>query len=159
TCSGHADGPYHSVWYSWTAPEDGTVTFDTCTGSTDTLLAAYTGSTLGSLARQAESDDGCGFYSKITFAVTAATTYRIQVDGAINQTGSFTLRWALTPANDEFANAKAIGGASGSINGSNVYAGNQANEPATCVDCQGTWDGPRKTVWYAWTAPASGAAT
>src|SRR5437763_12486217 len=36
-----------SVWYAWTAPSSGAVTFTTAGSSFDTLLAAYTGSTVG----------------------------------------------------------------------------------------------------------------
>src|SRR6266568_4110133 len=33
----------HSIWYCWTAPDSGTVTFDTIGSTFDSLLAAYTG--------------------------------------------------------------------------------------------------------------------
>src|SRR5439155_11927 len=33
----------HSIWYCWTAPDSGSVTFDTIGSNFDTLLAVYTG--------------------------------------------------------------------------------------------------------------------
>jgi len=58
--------------------------------------------------------------------------------------------WAQ-PANDNFANAFAISGASGSTNGSNVGASAEAGEPNLFGVAVG------ESVWYAWTAPADGA--
>ena len=60
--------------------------------------------------------------------------------------------WAQ-PANDNFANAFAISGASGSTNGSNVGASAEAGEPNLFGVAVG------ESVWYAWTAPADGAYT
>jgi len=60
--------------------------------------------------------------------------------------------WAQ-PANDNFANAFAISGASGSTNGSNVGATAEAGEPNLFGVAVG------ESVWYAWTAPADGAYT
>ncbi len=52
-----------SIWYKWTAPEDGEVTFDTF-GSTDigatnldTVVAVYTGTTISQLTQVAANDD------------------------------------------------------------------------------------------------------
>src|SRR5438876_8936006 len=36
----------HSIWYCWTAPDSGSVTFDTIGSNFDTLLAVYTGDTV-----------------------------------------------------------------------------------------------------------------
>ena len=43
----NADG--HSVWYRWIAPYSGSVTISTLGSPFDTLLAAYTGTTIASL--------------------------------------------------------------------------------------------------------------
>lgn len=90
-----------SVWYRWVAPSSGTLTVDTCGGQTDfdTLLSAYSGATLTGLTSLAANDDdpGCGnLRSKVTFAVTAGTTYRVALDGYNGASGSFTLAWSLT---------------------------------------------------------------
>lgn len=71
----------HSVWYRWTAPASGSATLDTCTTNIDSLLAVYTGSSLGGLSRIADDNNGCsnGWGSKVTFNAVAGTTYRIAV--------------------------------------------------------------------------------
>jgi subtilisin family serine protease len=90
--AGNAGG--RSVWWTWQAPASGTVSWDT-TGSTfDTLLAAYTGSSILSLASVAENDNDADLItSKITFNVAAGTTYAIAVDGNNAATGTITINW------------------------------------------------------------------
>ncbi|MDB5330308.1 MAG: hypothetical protein JWP03_1459 [Phycisphaerales bacterium] len=93
---GNAGG--HSVWWSWTAPTSGTVTIDTLGSSFDTLLGVYTGTSVSALTTVASNDDrpACGTAtSKVTFAVTAGTTYQIAVDGYGGVTGSITLHLTL----------------------------------------------------------------
>jgi hypothetical protein len=51
------------------------------------------------------------------------------------------------PANDMFANAQIISGASGSVTGTNVDATVESGEPLTGV--------MTKTVWYRWTSPSN----
>src|SRR5207248_9187787 len=77
--AGNAGG--HSIWYAWTAPAAGSVTVDTIGSSFDTLLAAYTGSSVSALTTIASNDDASGTQSRITFTAAAGTTYRIAVDG------------------------------------------------------------------------------
>ncbi|OWY60868.1 hypothetical protein B7486_66855, partial [cyanobacterium TDX16] len=91
------DGLGPSVWYRWTAPAAGDVTFETCSAATfDTMLAAYTGTAVDALTKRAEGDDDCAnLRSRITFAATAGTTYRVQVTGGNGSTGTFTLAWDL----------------------------------------------------------------
>src|SRR5437588_11088673 len=82
----------------------------------------------------------------------------VAVDGFGGASGSVSLSWSLTlpvtrPANDMFANAQAITGTSGNLSGSNVNATKEAGEPLHAGNAGG------KSVWYSWTAPASGQAT
>ncbi len=71
------------LWYSWTAPANGTLTVSTCGISTqDTKLAIYSGAGCPSAAALACSDDDCGatvFTSSADLAVTSGTTYTIQI--------------------------------------------------------------------------------
>lgn len=150
----HADIPGDaSVWYRWTAPSSGRVLLDTCSGTDfDTLLAVYTGTTVGGLAPVASADDGCGSTSRLLFTVTADTTYQIAIDGANRgwgtATGQFTLSWApvTPPANDAFAAAQVISGANGSATGSNLGASKEPGEPDHAGHAGGA------SVWYRWTA-------
>ncbi|MFA5895330.1 MAG: hypothetical protein WC985_00285 [Thermoplasmata archaeon] len=82
-----------TVWYSFTAGASGTAVIDTVGGSTnyDTVLAAYTGSSLGGLTNKACNDDYSGLQSRISFSCTAGTTYRIQLGGYNGATGRATL--------------------------------------------------------------------
>jgi hypothetical protein len=57
------------------------------------------------------------------------------------------------PANDNFVNATVISGSSGSISGSTLLATKETGEP----DHAGISGG--HSIWYRWTAPASGAFT
>lgn len=79
--AGNAGGK--SLWWSWTAPAEGTVTLDTVGSSFDTLLAVYAGDTVSNLVSVAASDD-IGLpdvASRLSFSATLGTVYRVCVDG------------------------------------------------------------------------------
>ena len=70
------------MWLTWVAPANGIVTFRTTGSSFDTLLAVYTGNTLGTLQAVASDDDSGGFFtSAVSFNAAADTPYQIAVDG------------------------------------------------------------------------------
>lgn len=151
----HAGNPGGaSVWYVWTAPHRGHVSFSTCDSELDTLLAAYTGAALASLQPVASDDNGCeyGAGSRVSFVTEAGATYRIAIDGSGGVTGAFWLSWGLGPANDDFPDAAEITGDSGLVAGDNFAATRQDGEP----EHGGPGGG---SVWYRWTAPSSGPAT
>ncbi len=140
-----------SVWYSWTAAADGRISLDTAGSNFDTLLAVYSGSTLGALTAVASNDDvpgGHGVTSALTFAAVAGTTYAIAIDGYNGATGQFTLNLAQmsAPANDNFAAAAALTGTDATWNGTNIAATRQAGEPSHAGNAGGA------SVWLAWTA-------
>jgi hypothetical protein len=96
------NGGQHSVWYQWTAPATGSVTFTTDGSGFDTVLAAYTGNAVGSLSSITKNDDvdpGVITSSIITFTATQGVVYRIAVDGFNNsgtlngEVGPITLNW------------------------------------------------------------------
>ncbi len=95
-----------SVWYRWTAPGSGTVAIDTRGSDFDTVLAAYTGSSLATLHEVASDDDivdGQDQDSEISFSANAGTTYRIAVDGFNDEgagpaTGSLVLHLSQASA-------------------------------------------------------------
>jgi len=88
-----------SVWWKWTAPSSGSVTFDTVGSVFDTVLRVYTGTSLLDLALVASNDDSGDFgTSRVTFVAVAAVTYYIQVDGFDDtETGDIQLNWAEVP--------------------------------------------------------------
>ena len=60
-----------------------------------------------------------------------------------------------SPSNDNFANAVTLTGGSGSVTGNNFYSTLQSGEP----DQDGDAPTEKSSVWYRWTAPASGSVT
>jgi hypothetical protein len=154
-----ADEPAHagnaggaSVWFTWTAPRTGVLVLDTCEADFDTLLAIYTGDQLNALTSVDANDNACNEQSGLDVDVVAGTQYRIAVDGAGGATGAFVLWWGIEPANDDFAAAAAISGPEGSVQGNTHAASHEAGEPLHAA-APGTG-----SVWYRWTAPATGRA-
>ncbi len=96
----HAGNPGgHSLWYTWTAPTNKSVTFDTIRSTFDTLLAVYTGNNVSNLTLVASNDDIAGASncaSKVTFTPTTGVTYHIAVDGFGGATGNVILNWNQT---------------------------------------------------------------
>ena len=88
------------MWWRWTAPADGPVTFDTFgPGVVDTVLGVYTGDDVAATTTVAEDDDldaNQGYrQSRVTFRATAGTTYSILVDGHAGlPTGNLRLNWS-----------------------------------------------------------------
>src|SRR4051794_13084368 len=153
-----------SVWYRWTAPASGTVVFDTVGSTPDTLLAAYTGTTVSTLSELARDDQAGGANdARLVFDATAGTTYSIALDGFYGpylleaygdtDTGDTVVNWRMTPANDAFAAAERLLDRSGRIAGTTVGATKEAGEPAHAGDAGG------RSVWYVWTAGADGDVT
>ena len=95
----HRFGPFHSMWFEWTAPADGSLTVDTVGSNYDTTLAAYTGTRVDQLTQLDANDDAGGaLTSAVTIDVTTGQTYRIAVDGYAGRTGAIALNWTLTRA-------------------------------------------------------------
>lgn len=83
-----------SAWWLWRAPDSGFCTISSVrsagevNGMSDTVLAVYTGGSLGSLSLVAANDDYSesefttnNFLSQATFYAVKGTAYRIAVDG------------------------------------------------------------------------------
>ena len=96
----HADDTGgRSVWYRWTADNDGTATFDTQGSDFDTLLAVYTGDSVDDLELVTENDDGAnGFNSVVSFEARRGQTYSIAVDGYDGDEGLVALNYVLGSA-------------------------------------------------------------
>jgi hypothetical protein len=88
-----------SVWFTWRSSEGGSAQLSACGASFDTLLAVYTGSTVGGLTQVAASRNpqspGCTLVGstagEVSFNVDAGTVYRIAVDGYEGGWGGFNL--------------------------------------------------------------------
>jgi len=95
TCGTSFTATMKGVWYNLTPDADGDVTVSLCGSGYDTKLGVFTGAcgALSCVAGNDDSDD-CGdnsLQSRVTFAATAGTTYRILVSGFSTNSGSFTL--------------------------------------------------------------------
>jgi hypothetical protein len=155
----------HSVWFSWTPSTSGPISISTCSpfGNLDSLLAVYTGSSLGALMPVAANDDGsapgqspeCRWTdSEVRFVADAGTTYRIAVDGASETVGRFNLRLRGRPLNDGFSSPRTIGPGLPSYTSqtTNAMATKEPGEPDHAGDPGG------HSVWYSWTPTGSGRA-
>ena len=149
-----------SIWFRWTAPVSGNARIHTLNSLNDaltpldTLLAVYTGTSMGALTQVAANDNnGTSLRSLVQFAATAGTTYHIAVDtkvGGTNQ-GRIVLTWANgVPTNNNLASATRLSGVCGLIQGHNTFATKESNEPAIAENLGGA------SIWYVWTAPADG---
>ena len=96
----NADG---SVWFKWTAPQTGYVSFYT-NGGFDSVMAAYlaTGSGFSGLRKKAANDQDplgiLGNGSRVTFWAATGSTYYIAVTGYdAGSLGALTLGWDSPP--------------------------------------------------------------
>jgi hypothetical protein len=90
------NSPFHSLWWSWTAPNNGTLSLSTYASSFPNLLAVYTGSSVNNLTQVAAavSAGESGNAAQVTFLANAGTQYQTAVDGYDGGYGSVEL--ALT---------------------------------------------------------------
>ncbi len=172
----------HSVWFEWEATISGFVTVGTCGTDFTTVIGVFTGTQLGELTEVAgnynSEGPGCPSFDgrEVTFKATSGTVYEIAVDGSSfylppaeppSGEGAIELQVKATPVppNDDFANAEAIIGSISeepgaefayywaTARGSNWNASKEPGEPDHAGDPGGA------SVWYSWTAPASGTAS
>lgn len=128
-----------TLWWTWTAPREVLATA-VCRGD----LAVHTGASLATLDPVAS-----GYYTA-TFLASAGTTYQIAVAGARSR---FTLRLVPPPPNDDFANRTVIPSTPAEVEASFTGSTQEPGEPAFLR----TWG--TNSVWWSWTAPASGRVT
>jgi alpha-tubulin suppressor-like RCC1 family protein len=110
-----------SVWWSWTAPQSGRVNLDTFGSAFDTVLAVYTGTSLGSLKAIAFNDESSAEdTSEVSFVVVGGVSYAIAVDGYDGASGAVTLHLDFKPTSDlYFADFESWG------SGTNFLAGHE----------------------------------
>ena len=140
-----------TVWYEWTAPEDGQWTFRTTNGD----LQAFTGERLAALRLVSSLYDYRGYATVVAAAgeryQLAVATRNIDMAG-----GAFSLRWrpsnareiARMSANDHFSAAAILTGATGSA------AALQAE--ASTVEPREPRQTGTQTEWWRWRSPATG---
>jgi len=98
SCGSFSNG--HSVWYSFTAPADGTLTADTFGSDYDTVLSAFVGS-CGALSEVACNDDFSGFQSLVQVPLTTGATVLFEIasyGGAAGGTLHFQAQFHAAPS-------------------------------------------------------------
>ena len=96
TCA-PTDSQINSVWFTWSAPVSGTVTFDTIGSTFDTVLSVHNGPAIGSLAEIACNDDFHGLLSEVMFHASEAQILSIRLDGYNAAVGDYVLNYSLVP--------------------------------------------------------------
>ncbi|HNU50064.1 MAG TPA: M36 family metallopeptidase [Verrucomicrobiota bacterium] len=88
-----------SIWWRWTAPEDGSLLLSTEGSPFDTLLGLYQGARVEALRTVASNDDAFdnSLFSKLQQGVRSNQTYYIGVDGFNGTTGIVQLAYAFSP--------------------------------------------------------------
>ena len=169
---GWYERPRGSVWFAWTAPRTDLARFALGTASGDgavpdgVLLGVYRGGTIAGLdsivvnhgekpdeeANSRLRDFGVVvarrvFHREASFLAEEGETYLVRVAADV-AARPLRLRWRQgAPPNDDFADAEALAGASGSVEGSNAGATLESGESF----------GPlAATTWYRWSATGAG---
>ncbi len=138
-------------WYAWKAEDTGRVWFGADAKGWETSIAVYVhGDRLTPVDRETPGHAS----GRFSFEAKAGTDYRIMVDGfkdsADPEDEAIQFSWLL---NDELSAAFPLRGASGSVHGHNRHAKREAGERQHAGMAGGA------SVWYRWTAPATGRAT
>ncbi|ANZ35482.1 hypothetical protein BBK82_04685 [Lentzea guizhouensis] len=148
-CLGHS--VTGSVWFTYTATENGLLRLKTEGSDRDLYVTTYTGER-GDLKQLWNPRwDGCTTTRTvpITFPATAGTTYHFMVSG--NGTPGGALQLALDRiapvANDDFADAQPVTALPATMSQPDyTLASAETDEPAACSGNQGA-----PSVWYAYT--------
>jgi hypothetical protein len=156
--------PYHfgnlggsSIWYKFVAPGNGVLHFATSNTNFDTVVAVYTGTSVGNLTLVGRNDNDelsgwMKIYSRVFVGTQTGQTYYLAVDGKNmidgngalegQVSGNFSLENVVT--NDNFGSAYTLATGSGtySISTSNIGASKESGEPNHMNNSGG------KSVWF-----------
>ena len=117
------------VWFTWTAPAAGPVTFDISeqSGGWDESLSVFTGSSIRDLSPVGRTTLDSSW---VTWTAAAGVTYRVRLGPYAGPRRP--LIWAFgRPANDDFASPRQLTGAKGTLPFSMAHATEQPGEPHT----------------------------
>ena len=88
TCQGNTG---QEVYFTWTAPADGTYTFSTNGSDYDTVLAILDDCGVAGAELACDDDGGTGLQSSVTIPMTSGETVIIQLDAFGTNTGNYVL--------------------------------------------------------------------
>jgi hypothetical protein len=134
-----------SFWFQWKPSFSGPVGFGEWLNGTGSRLAVYTGDSLATLVPVAQGTE------RVFFSAVAGVRYHLVIDSA--GTDVIYLRGYPPGGSDEMADATVIPATlPRHIQGNNIFA--------TAAPTDEDWHPdypPTSTVWWKWTAPATGA--
>ena len=147
-----------SIWFKYNATASGSLTVDTFGSSFDTVLTAYSGSTLSSLTRITFNDDAANTrQSNLSIDVLNGNSYYLRVASWSSTRGSVKLNWSLVGTcpvtaeiGDNFCAAYDLTNWSGVVQRNNTTATTEYGEPTA------TFGAGVGSLWYRYTAGANG---
>lgn len=148
-----------SVWFLWQPPlgKRIRVSFSTEGSNFDTVLAAYSGSSLARLQKVAANNDlsTTNKRSRIEFLAEGGQTYYLVIDGVRGETGRYVLTGSgdmhLVPTNDNLSTRANLG-----TNSSFTFAQSVAHATAEPAEPALAGLQPARSVWFEWTSPQTG---
>ena len=152
-----------SVWYTWTAPYNGSVTIVGAGTNFFAVPEVYNGTNLLGLLIPPARSIAFNLAAKLVtckFDVTAGQVFQLAFRGFNSDGGPFTATMSMTllipPLNDNFANRISLASVTNVVVGfDNGLATTEPGDPAT-------YDGSNlggHSIWYSWTAPVTGPVT
>ena len=168
THGGSSARSQHTLWWQFVAPKTGTFYASTAGNfyddnrADDTVVAVYSASVadpdLSDLTAVASDASDAGLYNALTsFSATEGESYYIAVGSA--SAGGISFIVTESPANDSVADAQRVYGSSFTATGYNVGAQDEPGEVSPDSWQQGGHSSGFRSVWWRWTAPASGDVT
>jgi len=134
----------NSLWFKLSKPEDGVFRINDHGGSSNRRIAVYTGEQLDQLVSVAEGTD------EVYFQTEANVQYSIAVDS--DGYKLIDLYQYANGGGDEWSDADVLPSTLPlRIHGNNIFA-----TAAPTDEALSPYEAPSKTVWWKWTAPASG---
>ncbi|HEX8104125.1 MAG TPA: FG-GAP-like repeat-containing protein, partial [Solirubrobacteraceae bacterium] len=149
------------VFYAWTAPANGTVTFDTAGSAFDTVLGAFTLITDPNYYRRLASNDDASptaASSRVSFPVRTGKRYLIGLDGfgdgLYAPNGAIRLAWSFTAGTDTTPPETTIDAGPASRTDRSGSLDFHASEPDSSFECREERDGQVETDWHLCQSPA-----
>jgi hypothetical protein len=145
----------HSIWWSWTAPRDGRIWLDYTGSAVAPIIALYTGEALDTLTLVDQNYEG-GFTPRprLEINVSEGTTYQIAVADVDEGDVAVNLQMLRPPTNDLFQSRTIVTGTNVLLHVNTIEASREEGEPDLPPGCGYLG----RSVWWSWTAPASGSA-
>ena len=141
--AGYGNNNVGSVKVNWSYLTKVTVTLDANGGAQSYTFSRELGKTFGVVPTTTRPGYAFGGWWR--------SGTRLYPTTVITESAAYTARWISRPENDSFANAESISGMTGSVSESTRYATKEEGEPLPKFRTAAT-----NTVWWSWTAPASG---